>query len=179
MKPTTDSPTTGRRQIARRWVRTGPGRAWANTVRFLPRSRRLRGVDLVARICRAVRQRGARRRLHWQSDNEIRPAGPRSFFPPCAAGQRLLEAESAVADNAVPGDTRWFSPVCSCFDQFRDDQPGGDVYLPLDPAGNFRTVTAGFGLAGIGARGGAPTGRMNFDKQTTTNKHNARIAPII
>lgn len=179
MKPTTDSPTTRRTEVVRRWFHNGPGRAWAETVRFLPRSRQLWGVDLAAGVRRAVRQRGAPGCAFWQSDNEIRAAGTRGFFPPCTAGQRLLEAESAVADNAVPGDTRWFSPVCSCFDQFRDDQPGGDVYLPLDPAGNFRTLTAGFGLAGIGARGGAPTGRVNFDKQTTTNKHNARIAPII
>jgi UDP-N-acetylmuramoylalanine--D-glutamate ligase len=50
------------------------------------------------------------------------------LFTPCTGVTTLLEALSAAAQRAVPGDVILLSPACSSFDQFRNYQHRGDVF---------------------------------------------------
>ena len=64
--------------------------------------------------------------LFGETREKIRAAW--SLFTPCSIVPTLLEAMSAAAERAVPGDVVLLSPACSSFDQFRDYQHRGDVF---------------------------------------------------
>ena len=46
----------------------------------------------------------------------------RDLFTPCAVTSSLLKLSHLAAKNALPGDVILFSPACSSFDQFHDNQ---------------------------------------------------------
>lgn len=64
--------------------------------------------------------------LFGETSEKIRAAW--SLFTPCSIVATLLEALSAAAQRAVPGDVILLSPACSSFDQFRNYQHRGEVF---------------------------------------------------
>ncbi|MBA4149651.1 MAG: UDP-N-acetylmuramoyl-L-alanine--D-glutamate ligase [Verrucomicrobia bacterium] len=64
--------------------------------------------------------------LFGKSREKLR--GAWSLFTPCTLSDSLLEAVSQATAGAVEGDTIIFSPACSSFDQFRNDQHRGEVF---------------------------------------------------
>ncbi len=64
--------------------------------------------------------------LIGEASSKIRAAW--SLFTPCTPVGSLLEAVSAAAGDAVPGDVVLLSPACPGFDQFRNDQHRGEVF---------------------------------------------------
>jgi len=84
-----------------------------------------------------------------------------SLFTPCTALGSLLEAADQAAAGAVPGEVVLFSPACSSFDQFRNDQHRGDIFRQwVVQRGNAAPPTPGCAAAGrVPAQSGAKARR--------------------
>ena len=77
-------------------------------------------------VGRLLSQRVKGALLLGQAREKMRAAW--SLFTPCTLVHSLLEAVSAAATHATPGDVVLLSPACSSFDQFRNYQRRGEVF---------------------------------------------------